>query len=97
MQDEKVRGLGDHVMFIGYLKRHVELNSCYCSADMFIFSSRSETQGLVLLEAMAQDFPVISTGTRDVLQDGSGVWITKEEPEYFFRQSHQNTQRRRHA
>lgn len=75
-------GLGDNVMFIGYLDRHTELNSCYRSADIFIFSSRTETQGLVLLEAMAQGVPVISTaelGTCDVLKEGQGVWIAREE------------------
>jgi glycosyltransferase involved in cell wall biosynthesis len=80
--EAKELGLNENVMFIGYLDRHTELNSCYRSADIFIFSSRTETQGLVLLEAMAQGVPVVSTaelGTRDVLQDGLGVWIAKEE------------------
>lgn len=75
-------GLGANVMFLGYLNRLTELNSCYCSADIFIFASRTETQGLVLLEAMAQGVPVVSTaelGTRDVLQEGQGVWIAQEE------------------
>ncbi|MEO8599147.1 MAG: glycosyltransferase, partial [bacterium] len=74
-------GLGENVMFIGYLDRHTELNSCYRAADIFIFASRTETQGLVLLEAMAQGVPVVSTaelGTRDVLQEGLGVWIAQE-------------------
>jgi glycosyltransferase involved in cell wall biosynthesis len=75
-------GLSASVMFIGYLDRHTELNSCYCSADIFIFASRTETQGLVLLEAMAQGLSVVSTaelGTRDVLREGQGVWIAQEE------------------
>lgn len=81
-KETKQLGLGDNVMFIGYLDRHTELNSCYRSADIFIFSSRTETQGLVLLEAMAQGVPVISTaelGTRDVLKEGQGAWIAQEE------------------
>lgn len=81
-QEVTKMGLCDNVLFIGYLDRHTELNSCYCSADIFIFSSRTETQGLVLLEAMAQGVPVVSTaelGTRDVLRDGLGVWIAREE------------------
>jgi glycosyltransferase involved in cell wall biosynthesis len=76
------RAIGENVRFIGYLDRHTELNNCYSAADIFIFSSRTETQGLVLLEAMAQGVPVVSTaelGTRDVLQDGAGVWIAQEE------------------
>ena len=79
-------GLSEHITFIGYLDRHTELNSCYHSADIFVFSSRTETQGLVLLEAMAQGVPVVSTaemGTRDVLREGAGVWIAKEEAEDF--------------
>jgi glycosyltransferase involved in cell wall biosynthesis len=85
-QDADKMGLSDTVMFIGYLDRHTELNSCYHSADIFVFSSRTETQGLVLLEAMAQGVPVVSTaemGTRDVLQEGAGVWIAKEDLEDF--------------
>lgn len=86
VQDVATQGLDDNVMFIGYLDRHTELNSCYSSADIFVFSSRTETQGLVLLEAMAQGIPVVSTaelGTRDVLRDGLGVWIAREELEDF--------------
>ncbi len=82
VQEEKRLSLDQHVRFIGYLDRHTELNNCYRAADIFIFSSRTETQGLVLLEAMAQGVPLVSTaelGTRDVLQDGAGVWIAQEE------------------
>ncbi|TAJ75809.1 MAG: glycosyltransferase family 4 protein [Gallionellaceae bacterium] len=84
--EAKELGINDNVMFIGYLDRHTELNSCYRSADIFVFSSRTETQGLVLLEAMAQGVPVVSTaelGTRDVLRDGLGVWVAKEELDDF--------------
>ena len=79
-------GLDANVMFIGYLDRLTELNSCYCSADIFIFASRTETQGLVLLEAMAQGVPVVSIaelGTRDVLREGQGVWIAQEDVDDF--------------
>jgi 1,2-diacylglycerol 3-alpha-glucosyltransferase len=54
-------GINDNVMFVGYLDRMRELNDCYQAADVFVFSSRTETQGLVLLEAMAQGVPVVST------------------------------------
>jgi 1,2-diacylglycerol 3-alpha-glucosyltransferase len=74
--------LSQNVLFVGYLDRHADLNDCYRAADVFVFSSRTETQGLVLLEAMAQGVPVVSIaelGTRDVLREGSGVWIARED------------------
>jgi glycosyltransferase involved in cell wall biosynthesis len=82
--ESEVRNLriSENVLFLGYLDRHKELNSCYQAADVFVFSSRTETQGLVLLEAMAQGVPVVSIaelGTRDVLREGAGVWIAKED------------------
>jgi glycosyltransferase involved in cell wall biosynthesis len=86
VHDVKQAGLDDHVQFIGYLDRNTELNSCYRAADIFIFASRTETQGLVLLEAMAQGTAVVSTaelGTLDVLREGAGVWIAKEEVQDF--------------
>ena len=52
--------LQDNVQFIGYLDRKTELNACYRSADVFVFASKTETQGLVLLEAMAQGVPVVA-------------------------------------
>ena len=81
-QQTRQLGLGDTIRFVGYLDRHSELNDCYRSADVFIFSSRTETQGLVLLEAMAQGVPLVSIaemGARDVLKDGIGVLIAQED------------------
>src|SRR5580698_550148 len=43
-------GIAPHMHFIGYLDRERGLADCYASADVFVFASRTETQGLVLLE-----------------------------------------------
>ena len=46
-------------------------SDCYRAGDVFVFASRTETQGLVLLEAMALGVPVVSTavmGTAEVLE-----------------------------
>lgn len=75
-------GLADHVHFAGYLDRDTELLDCYAAADVFVFASRTETQGLVLLEAMAQGTPVVSTaelGTRSILVPASGALVVPEE------------------
>lgn len=75
-------GLGDNVLFVGYLRDPTMLRSCYCAGDAFVFASRTETQGLVLLEAMALGVPVVSTaimGTRDILREGRGALVARED------------------
>jgi len=75
-------GLTHNVKFIGYLNRELELNACYQAADVFVFSSKSETQGLVLLEAMAQGTPVVAIaelGTASILIDGQGALIAPDD------------------
>ncbi|WP_444985685.1 glycosyltransferase [Halomonas mongoliensis] len=74
-------GLADAVIFLGYLGRDGPLQAAYRAADLFVFASRTETQGLVLLEAMALGTPVVSTavmGTREVLVEGEGCLIAEE-------------------
>ncbi|MEM8996686.1 MAG: glycosyltransferase [Acidobacteriota bacterium] len=75
-------GLGERVKFVGYLDRGGELMDCYRAADAFIFASRTETQGLVLLESMALGVPVVSTsimGTKDILDPGKGALVARED------------------
>jgi len=79
-------GLEKNILFVGYLDRKHELLECYRAGDVFVFASRTETQGLVLLEAMAQGVPVVSTahmGTLDILEAGRGC-VVVEESEAFF-------------
>jgi 1,2-diacylglycerol 3-alpha-glucosyltransferase len=79
-------GLGDAVRFIGYLDRRTDLPNCYAAGDAFVFASRTETQGLVLLEAMAQGTPVVSTaelGTRSILTTDCGAFVVPEQEEVF--------------
>ena len=78
--------LDNNVRFIGYLDRTTALLDCYRSGDVFVFSSRTETQGLVLLEAMAQGVPVVSTsalGTSDILDADRGALVAAEQTEDF--------------
>ncbi len=77
----RAEGLDDNLCFVGYLDRDKELLDCYRAADLFIFASRTETQGLVLLEAMATGLPVVSTavmGTASVLADAHGALVAEE-------------------
>jgi 1,2-diacylglycerol 3-alpha-glucosyltransferase len=79
-------GVENAVRFIGYLDRASELPDCYAAGDAFVFASRTETQGLVLLEAMAQGTPVVSTaelGTRSILTEGCGAFVVAEDENVF--------------
>jgi 1,2-diacylglycerol 3-alpha-glucosyltransferase len=79
-------GLQQHVVFVGYLDRSAELLDCYRAADAFVFASRTETQGLVLLEALALGVPVISTavmGTRDIVGPQRGAVVPEDDEAAF--------------
>ncbi|MDR9403931.1 MAG: glycosyltransferase family 1 protein [Halothece sp. Uz-M2-17] len=70
--------------FVGYLEGET-LGAAYASADAFIFPSRTETLGLVLLEAMAAGCPVVaarSGGIPDIVTDGvNGYLFDPHDPE----------------
>lgn len=72
-------GLTDTVMFLGYLDG-ADWRDCYAAADVFVFSSVTETQGLVVTEAMAVGTPVVAVGElgiRDVMASGRGGIMTR--------------------
>lgn len=75
-------GLRDNVRFFGNLDRRTTLLDAYRAGDVFVFASPTETQGLVLTEAMALGVPVVSTavmGTATVLRDACGAVISAED------------------
>lgn len=75
-----------HVRFVGYLDRKQELPDCYAAASIFVFASRTETQGLVLLEAMAAGLPVFAIshlGTTSIVAPRRGAVVAPEDPEGF--------------
>ncbi len=68
------------VLFTG-AKQGEELAACYASADVFVFPSRTDTFGLVLLEAMASGVPVAAfpvTGSRDVVAHGTSGLLDQD-------------------
>jgi glycosyltransferase involved in cell wall biosynthesis len=67
-------GIGDSVTITGYIPRNMVFDLLQLS-DLLVFPSETETQGLVLLEAMAVGTPVVASdamGAGDVLRDGRG-------------------------
>jgi glycosyltransferase involved in cell wall biosynthesis len=79
-EEETLRRLaGPDVLFLGVLDRKSTLPRLYASADAFLFSSLTETLGLVVLEGMASGLPVIATpagGVADHLRnDLNGIAV----------------------
>ncbi|NBT42487.1 MAG: glycosyltransferase, partial [Alphaproteobacteria bacterium] len=79
-------GIYEFVKRLPYLDRGNELPQCYSAADVFVFSSKSETQGIVPLEAMAQGTPVVAIaemGIASVIKNNEGAFATKDNLEEF--------------
>ncbi len=65
-------GVGDRLRMVGVVKGQ-DLVDTYHAMDVFVFASQSETQGLVITEAMAAQVPVVAVdapGVREVVSDG---------------------------
>ncbi len=72
-----------HTNFVGYL-RGDDLAAAFASSDAFLFTSRTETLGLVLLEAMAAGCPVVaanSGGIPDIVTNGRNGFLFVPEDE----------------
>ena len=64
--------LGEHATFLGWLEGDA-LARAYASADLFLFASRTDTFGQVLLEAQASGLPVVAVaegGPCSIVEDG---------------------------
>jgi glycosyltransferase involved in cell wall biosynthesis len=64
--------LGEHATFLGWQEGEA-LATTYASADIFLFASRTDTFGQVLLEAQASGLPVVAVaegGPTSIVADG---------------------------
>jgi len=84
-QQAEALGLQADVHFLGYIDR-AKLIDSYRQADLFVFASKTETQGIVLLEAQAAGTPVVAIGEMgvcDVVESGRGGLLVPEDLEAF--------------
>ncbi len=75
--------LRSHIIFTGYVERQTVLDMLHGS-DLFAFPSQSETQGLVVLEALGMGTPVVAVkalGPAEILSDEQGGLLCEATPE----------------
>ena len=86
---EKARalGIGDQVTFAGFVPRS-EVDKYYAAADLFVFSSITETQGLVVQEAMTYGLPAVAVtggGASDSILHGENGYVVRNSVDSFAR------------
>ena len=78
-------GIAQSVSFLGNLPRR-DLVDLYKQASLFVFASKSETQGLVIMEAMMAGAAVVAIGImgpRDIINSGvTGILVNEDENEF---------------
>ena len=77
-------GLSQRIIFGGVIP-HEEVPDYFSAADLFVFSSLTDTQGLALLEAMTAGVPVVAVeapGPVDVLSEGGGLLVPATEIDF---------------
>lgn len=75
-------GIGDRVRFVGAVPRH-EVDAYYAAADVFLFASITETQGLVLQEAMSYGLPAVAAAggaASEAIEHGIDGFVAKNDP-----------------
>lgn len=89
----EIENLKNHAINLGIPKKNIEfiekpskdrLAQIYKDSNLFIFSSKTETQGLVLAEAMASSNPVIAldaSGSKDIIKNNINGFLINSEQE----------------
>ncbi|MBS1713362.1 MAG: glycosyltransferase [Armatimonadetes bacterium] len=82
LNQARALGIGDRVRFWGFKPRS-ELDAYYAAADVFAFPSMTETQGLVVLEAMSHGLPAVVVqggGASGAVESGQNGFVVANDP-----------------
>ncbi len=83
-EEESLRSrLGDRATFLGWLEGE-DLARAYANADVFLFASRTDTYGQVILEAQASGLPVVAVaegGPTALIEDGRSGLLCPPDPD----------------
>ncbi len=75
----------DNVTFAGFLTKD-KTNAIFPAVDLFVFPSLTDTQGIVIMEAMAAGTPIVAVdalGPGDIIEDGKTGLLTSNDPADF--------------
>ncbi len=78
-------GIKNSIVMTGLVDR-TEIVGLYQASDIFVFASKTETQGLVAVEAMAAGNPVVAikaSGIEDMVRNNEDGFLTSESEEEF--------------
>ena len=78
-------GLKNKVIFVGIVS-DLEKKNYYAAGDIFVYSSKSETQGMILTEAMYSGLPIVAvraTGVKDIVKDSQTGFLVSENKQEF--------------
>lgn len=81
----KERKIGDRVFFTERGSRE-KVKNYYAAGDIFVFASKSETQGMVLTEAMYSGLPIVAvraTGVKDIVENQKTGFLVSENKKEF--------------
>lgn len=80
-QFAKDNNISDQIIFAGVVDKLV-IKNYYAAADIFVYASKSETQGMIISEAMYCGLPVVAleaTGIRDLVEDNINGFLIAED------------------
>jgi glycosyltransferase involved in cell wall biosynthesis len=81
----KKEGVGDKTLFTGFIDK-ADIPSVYADGDVFVFASQTETQGLVVPEALASGLPSVvvdDPAFEEVVIDGYNGLLASDQPDDF--------------
>ena len=77
--------IGDKVIFAGVIEKN-KIKNYYAAGDIFVYASKSETQGMIISEAMYSGLPIVAVnapGIRDLVENKVNGFLVSEDKNEF--------------
>ncbi len=77
--------LGDRIIFVGIIEKN-RIKNYYSAGDIFVYASKSETQGMIISEAMYVGLPIVAikaSGVEDLVENNQNGFLVSENEKEF--------------